>query len=207
MKQLLLATLLLSLSLPIGCARDSEQTQAAREPERMTDSDLEKMIESRFKSDPKLRDANLSIDADADRNWVALSGTVPTEEMRTRAIELARSVHPGLTIDDKIDVKPRMTTRSEYTPEMAREEVDRARARNEKVGGGISDAWVHAKVVGQLVTDSDTPERKINVDVESGVVTLRGTVETMQQKQEAERIAKQTEGVKRVNNMLKVSRT
>jgi hyperosmotically inducible protein len=127
--------------------------------------------------------------------------------MRTRAIELARSVHPGLTIDDKIDVKPRMTTRSEYTPEMAREEVDRARARNEKVGGGISDAWVHAKVVGQLVTDSDTPERKINVDVESGVVTLRGTVETMQQKQEAERIAKQTEGVKRVNNMLKVSRT
>ena len=64
-----------------------------------------------------------------------------------------------------------------------------------------------AKVVGQLVTDSDTPERKINVDVENGIVTLRGTVETMQQKQEAERIAKQTEGVKRVNNMLKVSRT
>ena len=207
MKQLLLLTLLLSLSLPIASARDSERTEAAREPERMTDSDLEKKIETRFKSDPKLRDANLSIDADVNRNWVELSGTVPTEEMRTRAVELARAAHPGLTIDDKIDVKPRMTSRSEYTPEMAREEVDRARARNEKVGGGASDAWLHAKIVGQLVTDRDTPERKINVDVENGIVTLRGTVETMQQKQEAERIAKQTEGVKRVNNMLKVSRT
>jgi osmotically-inducible protein OsmY len=38
------------------------------------------------------------------------------------------------------------------------------------------------------------------------VVTLRGTVETAEQKMEADQIAKNTEGVKSVNNQLKVGR-
>jgi len=51
-----------------------------------------------------------------------------------------------------------------------------------------------------------TPERKINMDVKNNVVTLRGMVETAEQKTEAEQIAKSTEGVKSVNNQLKVGR-
>jgi hyperosmotically inducible protein len=97
-------------------------------------------------------------------------------------------------------------TRSEYTPEMARAEVERARRHRETVGGTLDDAWIHAKIVGQLIGDSETPERKINIDVDNGVVTLRGTVDSMQQKEEAARIAKETEGVKRVNNRLSVSK-
>ncbi len=42
------------------------------------------------------------------------------------------------------------------------------------------------------------------MDVNNKVVTLRGTVETAEQKTEAEQIAKNTEGVKSVNNQLKV---
>src|SRR5262245_31257729 len=208
MKRLLFATLFACLSLQFACTRGSEyKTEAAREPLRMTDSDLEQKITNQFKADPQLRDANLSVDADADRNLVTLSGTVESEAMRTRALELARAAHPGLTINDKIDVKPRAVGRSEYTPEMARAEVDKARSRKETVGGSLDDAWIHAKIVAQLLADKDTPERKINVDVDHNVVTLRGTVETITQKEEAERIAKQTDGVKRVNNLLKVSRT
>ena len=56
----------------------------------------------------------------------------------------------------------------------------------------------------KLIGDSKTPERKINVDVVNNVVTLRGMVETADQKAEAGRIAKETEGVKSVNNQLKV---
>jgi osmotically-inducible protein OsmY len=61
-----------------------------------------------------------------------------------------------------------------------------------------------AKIVAKLLTDKDTPERKINVDVDHNVVTLRGNVDTVEAKTEAERLAKETDGVKRVNNMLKV---
>jgi hyperosmotically inducible protein len=208
MKRLVFATLFVCLSLQFACTKGTEyKTEAAREPLRISDSDLEKKIEAQFKADPQLRDTNLSVDADADRSLVTLSGTVESEAMRTRALELARAAHPGLTINDKIDVKPTVVSRSEYTPDMARAEVDKARGRKETVGGSLDDAWIHAKIVTQLLTDKDTPERKINVDVDHNVVTLRGTVDTMTAKEEAERIAKQTEGVKRVNNMLKVSRT
>ena len=208
MKRLLLASLFLSVSLPFGCSPANESTtQAAREPERMSNSDLKAKIETQLKSDPDLRNADLSVSADADRNSATLSGTVATEAMRTKAVQMARATHPGLVIEDKIDVKSRALNRSEYTAEMAQYEVERARAHKETVGGTLDDAWIHAKIVGQLLTDKDTPERKINVDVDHNVVTLRGTVETLQAKVEAERIAKETEGVRRVNNMLRVSKS
>ena len=147
MKQLWIATLLVSLSLQLACTRKSETTtEAAREPERV-------------------------------------EPTEPTPQEQ-----------------------PRTMTRSEYTPEMARSEVDNARRHHETVGGTLDDAWIHAKIVGQLIGDRETEERKINIDVDNGVVTLRGTVDSMQQKQEADRIAAETEGVKRVNNRLTVSK-
>ncbi len=207
MKRLLLASLLLCFSLPFGCSPSNESTtQAAREPERISDSDLQNKIESQLKADPDLRNADLSVSADADHNSATLSGTVATEAMRTKAVQMARASHPGLVVEDKIDVKPRALNRSDYTAEMAQAEVERARAHKETVGGTLDDAWIHAKIVGQLLTDKDTPERKINVDVDHSVVTLRGTVETLVAKQEAERIAKETDGVKRVNNMLRISK-
>jgi osmotically-inducible protein OsmY len=206
MRHLLLASFAVCLLLPIGCTKGRESTtQAAREPERMTDTDLENKIKAQINADPQLRDA-LSISADADRNEATLSGTVESEAMRTNAVQMARAAHPGLTINDKIDVKPREVSRSEYTPEMAQAEVERARTHRETVGGTLDDAWIHSKIVAQLIGDKNTPERKINVDVDKGIVTLRGNVDTMQQKEEADRIAKETQGVKRVNNMLKVGK-
>jgi BON domain len=107
MKQLMLAGLLVCLSFQIGCTKGRESTtQAARETGRMSDSDLKKKIETQLNSDPQLRDANLSVSADADSNRVTLSGTVASEALRTRAVELARKAQPGVMIDDKIDVKP-----------------------------------------------------------------------------------------------------
>src|SRR5438477_10570486 len=98
MKRLLLATLLVSSLVAYGCNKGSESTtQAAREPARMSDSDLKNKVETQLNSDPQLRDVNLSINADADRKLVTLSGTVPNEAMRTRAVEMARAAYPGVT--------------------------------------------------------------------------------------------------------------
>src|SRR5215510_732091 len=91
-----------------------------------------------------------------------------------------------------------------YTEEQAREERERAKAHKETVGQSLEDAWIHTKIVAKLIGDADTPERKINVDVVDGAVTLRGTVDTAEGKSEAERIAKETDGVKKVTNQLKV---
>ncbi len=92
-----------------------------------------------------------------------------------------------------------------YTAEQAREERERAKSNKETVGQSLEDAWTHAKIVAKLIGDTQTPERKINVDVVDGTVTLRGTVDTAEAKTEAARIARETDGVKKVVDQLKVA--
>jgi hyperosmotically inducible periplasmic protein len=204
-----LALALLGVSLSLnGCATtDSPEATTGPTPKaQMTNSELENKIKANFKTDAQLDAANLSVDANVDRNEITLSGTVGSESLRTKAIELAKSAHAGLIVTTKIDVKPGEISRTAYTKEREREERSIAKERGETIGESLDDAWIHTKIVAQLIGNSATPERKINVDVTNNVVTLRGTVETAEQKTEAEQIAKNTESVKSVNNQLKVGR-
>jgi osmotically-inducible protein OsmY len=72
----------------------------------MSDSDLEQAIHAKFDSDAQLEGAKLDVDADVDKNEVTISGTVRSQEARFKAVELAKGVQSGLTVNDKIDVKP-----------------------------------------------------------------------------------------------------
>jgi osmotically-inducible protein OsmY len=72
----------------------------------MRDSDLENAVRAKLENDPQLKSADLSVNADAVRNEVTLSGTVRTHAARKKAIELAKSTKPGVAVNDKIDVKP-----------------------------------------------------------------------------------------------------
>ena len=184
-----------------GCSQPGSTTSA----NVSTDSQLEQDIRGRLDADPDLKAAKLDVDAHAKDNKVTLSGTVPSEDMRNRAVEMAKAARPALEVTDKIDVKPREISRSEYTEEMARDAREKAKASGDTIGSSINDAWIHTKISSKLITDKDTPARKINVDVVDGVVTLRGQVDTSAAKAEAARIAMETEGVKRVRNMLKVT--
>ena len=96
-------------------------------------------------------------------------------------------------------------SRSEYTEREAQEAREKAKGAGETIGDTLDDAWIHTKIVAQLIANSTTPERKINVDVVKNAVTLRGTVETAEEKAAAEKIAKETEGVTKVVNQLKVA--
>ena len=96
------------------------------------------------------------------------------------------------------------TGRGQYGEEQAREEREKAKTNKETIGQSLDDAWIHTKIVAKLIGDTKTPERNINVDVVEGAVTLRGNVDTAEAKAEAERVAKETEGVKKVTNQLKV---
>ena len=179
----------------------------------MTDSELEAAIKNRIDANAELRDANLEVDADARTREATLSGTVSTQPLREKAVDLARTAQPGLTVKDHIKVDPaaRAATTSStaddigsFTEEMAREGRDRAKSAGEKVGESIEDAWIHTKITGKLMADADTPARRINVDVVNNAVTLRGEVATTIAKAEAERVARETDGVKKVTNLLKV---
>jgi osmotically-inducible protein OsmY len=196
--------LLATLGFLAGCSQTSSTTSASG-PSAMTDSDLQKAVQARLNADPGLNAAKLDVDADAKENKITLKGTVPTETMRLRAVELAKGGNANLVITDKIDVKPAEISRSEYTEAMAREAREKAKTTGDKLGTSINDAWIHTKITSKLIGDKETPARKINIDVVDGVVTLRGEVNTATAKDEADRVAKDTEGVRRVRNLLKVT--
>jgi hyperosmotically inducible periplasmic protein len=69
-----------------------------------------------------------------------------------------------------------------------------------------TDATVNTSVKNKLAADPTTSAAKINVDTSNGVVTLSGAVPTAAEKSEAERIARNTQGVTQVVNNLTVER-
>ena len=109
-KFILLVPLLFGLNMAfIGCDkanRSGDQTTTSSSAAKMSDSDLEQAIRAKFDSDAQLKEAKLDVDADVDKNEVTLSGTVQSQEVRAKAVELAKGVQSGLTVNDKIDVKP-----------------------------------------------------------------------------------------------------
>lgn len=121
-------SLLIALTLGMAaCDTTNNATSGASQP-KISDSDLKNAIKTKLDSDAQLKAADIGVSADGDDNTATLSGTVETQALRTRAVDLARSAHAGLIITDKIDVKPRELTRADYTDEMASREK-RARKR------------------------------------------------------------------------------
>jgi|GEM_PF-850097 len=68
------------------------------------------------------------------------------------------------------------------------------------------DAALTAKVKAKLLSDDVLNGMKIDVDTQNGVVFLSGVVDTADQKRKAVSLAKNTEGVKKVEDNLKVGR-
>jgi len=170
----------------------------------MTNDDLDRSVTAKINSDAVLATYNLDVDADVSKNVVTLSGTVPTETLRMRAVDAAKSAKDGLVVTDKIDVKPGDVARKEYNEEMARDQRARASEAGESIGDSIDDAWIHTKIRSKLMMKGEFPGEGIHVDVKDNVVTLRGTVDTREEKMKAEQVAKDTEGVKSVKDQLVV---
>jgi len=67
-----------------------------------------------------------------------------------------------------------------------------------------ADSAITAIVKSKLAVDNETSSANINVDTKDGEVTLVGVVATQANKEQAERIARNTQGVTRVINNITV---
>ncbi|HWP59419.1 MAG TPA: BON domain-containing protein [Candidatus Acidoferrales bacterium] len=72
-------------------------------------------------------------------------------------------------------------------------------------GRNVDDAALTASVKAQLVAEKAANLTRIDVDTNNGVVYLNGTVETADDKERAERLARRVDGVRRVVNNLQVA--
>src|SRR5688500_5385847 len=71
-------------------------------------------------------------------------------------------------------------------------------------GENVGDASISTMVQSKLTADRMSNFTRVDVDTERGVVNLSGVVQSAEQKAKAAEIARQVNGVKRVNNNLQI---
>jgi osmotically-inducible protein OsmY len=81
---------------------------------------------------------------------------------------------------------------------------ERALATGERVGGALDNARVVAVINGKYIADSDLSALDLNVDADKSVVTLTGSVASVELAGRAIALALDTEGVTQVVSLLKV---
>lgn len=132
-----------------------------------------------------LKDVNVS--DDADKNTITLSGTLHSEEAKSRAADVAKQAASDRTIANEISVRP------------VGEESE-ARGMQSNLDDGIENNYKAALISNRL------DKQSIHYDAKNGVLTLTGNVKTGQQKKEAELLASKVPNVAQVVNQIEVKR-
>jgi hyperosmotically inducible periplasmic protein len=76
----------------------------------------------------------------------------------------------------------------------------------QSAGSYVDDSTLTSQVKAKLVAEKAANFTRIDVDTNNKVVSLNGIVETADQKSRAERLAKDVNGVAKVNNNLQVQK-
>ena len=166
-----------------------------------------------------------NIDVDVKNGVVTLQGTVTSEAGRARAIAEAKKTsgvknvvdqlrigpaHSGGNVDKAQDKTANAAEKAaDKTANAADKAGDKTASAAKSTGRAIDDGWIKSKIYAQYMTEwnSVLDDSDIDVDVQNNVVTLNGTVKSAAAKAKAVSIAKATDGVKSVNDNLRVGST
>jgi osmotically-inducible protein OsmY len=144
--------------------------------EMMADPEITDAVEDEVLFDPAVELNN--VDVETTEGVVTLTGTTDNILAKERARKLAETVKGVRAVVNRIDVDP-----SAYR----------------------SDAAIQNDVQAALLMDRATESYEVDVEVEDGVVTLTGAVDSWQEKQLSEKVAKGIRGVVGVENNIAVN--
>lgn len=145
---------------------------------RQADSAITSVIQESLQADEKVKARQVEVQT--REGVVFLTGVVDTEEARREAGRIAWRTQDVEGVVNELTVGERT------------------------VGSWIDDMMISSKLKSKLITNSDIKAGDIDVSSSQGVVTLIGRVSSEAIKSEAERMARDTSGVKDVNNELTV---
>jgi|SRR5687767_11351075 len=84
--------------------------------------------------------------------------------------------------------------------------ADTGRDAVDQLGDTVSDAALTAKIKSKMALDDHVKARAIDVDTSSGVATLSGVVASADERKRAVQLARDTDGISRVVDKLKIER-
>ena len=158
--------------------------------EKRSDTGMKSELKAKLMADSELSGWRTGIDV--NDGIATISGEVDNERLKKKATELAETVAGLRQIRNDLRVMTSATERS----------VEDGQGGGEKAR--IGDAEISRKLQERYATEPQMRGASVRVDVKKGIATLEGEVRSEEQKQMAERIARQTDGVREVKNRLAV---
>ena len=161
---------LLGVGILVGCS-----TTPTKSPD-VSDSIRKSLDQAGFK--------DVSVSQDRDKGIVTLGGTVTSENDKSQAESIAKSIASTQVVADQIAVIPVGVEKE-------------AKAVNSDLDAGI-EKNLDAALIQNKIHDS------VKYEVKNGVVTLTGEVTSQQKRDHAEKVATRVPNVKQVVNDLQV---
>jgi len=171
-----------------------------------SDMALTAKVETKLAADNTVKSSQIKVDT--KDKVVTLSGTADNEAARTQAVALARGTEGVRDVVDNLTVAGQTAGAAPGQPGASPgqpSETSASQPSGTAPGQGTDDASITAAVKSKLGADSTIAGAKINVDTKDGVVTLTGPVKSQTEKDRAMQIARETTGVKNVQDNLSIS--
>lgn len=167
----------LTMASLVGCAA----TETSRSTGQVVDdASIAAQVKTKLLADP-LTDG-LDIDVEVDRNRVQLNGFVDSDAQRDQAEKVAASVAGTMTVENNLRLNEGKRMAGEY----------------------IDDKTLVGMVKAALADDEVANALEIDVEVNRGVVSLGGFVESNAERLAAANAASEVNGVEKVINNLSV---
>lgn len=149
--------------------------------EQVDDSNITARVKTALARDLGTGDS-IRTDVETFRGRVQLNGFVDSTEKKSEATRIAKSVAGVMDVENNL----------------------RVAEGSRSAGQFIDDNVLTAKIKTALGRDPVVKAHEVNIDVRKGVVQLAGFVDTAEQKSRAAELAREVEGVDRVDNQLEV---
>jgi hyperosmotically inducible protein len=182
------------------------RTVAARAGEHVADGWLTTKIQAQYFADREIKARH--VDVSSRDGVVTLNGYVNSEQARQQAVKIAKNTAGVHRVNDQLAIAgssasaPARDSSPGADPVATDGRVERSA---EAVVERIDDARITTTIQAKYFLDASVKGRQIDVSTRDGVVSLRGEVASESERGQALLMARNTEGVERLEDNLAVN--
>lgn len=180
---------------------DEVRTSNQKNPDRVSREDpvITSDVRSKITEDERL--SGLILDVKTDKGVVTINGKTHSQEQIDRAIELARNT-PGVVSVNSLLKIDAASTSDTLTPTLEDRKtiVEKGQKELDEAADISGDARIENEVKSKFAADDMIKSRNIRITSKDGVVTLKGSVRSTTEQDEAVRVANSVSGVREVRS-------
>src|SRR2546426_2096391 len=183
-----------------------------------SDAGITTAVKAKMAADSTVKASEINVDT--HNHVVTLNGTVGSEAEKDRAVLIARDTSGVTSVVDDIVVGPKPAATAGSYEQKAEDAAHDAKVKTEdaaheakvkteraadKTGELLTDSAITTELKAKFLAEPGVSGLDIHVDTDNGVVTLSGTVKSKAEMNKALSMARDSKGVKRVVNHMKIA--